>query len=395
MGSDLARHLEQRLADRAALVTEAWADVLTRRAEADPGAVLSARVVREHGPTLVRELARQLGTGAAEEPFGPAVRGLVGPLADAGRRQGASVDGLLAEFTILSRLIDAEILAAVAECDGPAAPDELARLVALAKDAVFVLAWETAGRYRAWAVRRRQERLRVLEGYTAMLSHELGNRLGAAETAVRLLMAEPVLTPERRRRLNELILNSVRNGIDTVQAVSALFRARDDAGRGERRRLPLDAVLSDAVHQLRVGAADRGIRLRLAGTVSSDPIDAERFPLVLYNLVSNAIRHHDRPGGRGEVAIAVVREPDRLVVSITDDGPGIAPELRDRIFEPQVRGNRTEEGGGLGLAIAREAVEQMGGTIELAAGQGRGAVFRFTMPVADRPEPRPGDRTPG
>ena len=64
---------------------------------------------------------------------------------------------------------------------------------------------------------------------------------------------------------------------------------------------------------------------------------------------------------------------------VRDDGPGIPAELRDRVFEPMVR-SAQGDGAGLGLAIAREAVEQMGGTIAFEAAPERGTVFRFTIP---------------
>jgi signal transduction histidine kinase len=101
---------------------------------------------------------------------------------------------------------------------------------------------------------------------------------------------------------------------------------------------------------------------------------------VLYNLISNAVKHHDRHHGRGVVVTRVENGEDgKLTIVVADDGPGIATEFRDRIFEPHVRGATTKDGVGLGLAIAREAVEQMGGSIELLPHDGRGATFRVTI----------------
>ncbi len=378
MGTELAGHVGRQLAARASTITRQWIDLLVRHLGEARAQVLPGATLLNHVPAIIQDLARFVGDPQIADPLRPATQADLGRLADLRRRRGTTLEEILREFGMLSALVEDAIAEGIASFEGKAGRKEIVRLVGRAKDAVFVLGSEAASHYRAWVVRRRAERLRVLEGYSAMLSHELGNRLGAAETAVRVLMGQLEVPPERRQRLHDLILHSVRSGLETVEAVSTLFRARDEASGGGARTLPLDVVLGDAVHQLRVRAGARQIRLELVGPVPSQLVDAERFPLVLYNLVTNAVRHHDRPGGR--VRIAVEEEPHVLAIVVADDGPGIAEAMRGRIFEPRARGATEEEGAGLGLAIAREAAEQMGGAIELVPSTGRGSTFRLTIP---------------
>jgi signal transduction histidine kinase len=389
MASDLARHVEQLLVARAEDVTKQWVDLLSRRLEETPDRVLPGDAILNHIPAVLRELAAYLGDGSRADLITRGVRTELGRLADLRRRQGSSLREILAEFELLSALVEDVVVDGVATFAGPASREDVARLVARAKDTIFVLGSETASRFRAWTARRRRERLRLLEGYTAMLSHELGNRLGAAETAVRLLIEKPSIDEERRLRLNGLILDSVHGALETVESVRAIFRGRDQGTDAEIRRLPLASILSDVVHQMRVPAEARGSRLTVAGPLGTDPVDAERLPLVVYNLLGNAIRHHDCHDGTGEVTVTVTEAPDALAFAVVDDGPGIPDEMLDRIFEPHHRGPAAnDEGTGLGLAIAREAVEQMGGTIELPACVGRGCTVRFTIPRA-RVSPAP------
>jgi signal transduction histidine kinase len=103
---------------------------------------------------------------------------------------------------------------------------------------------------------------------------------------------------------------------------------------------------------------------------------------VLRNLINNAIKHHDGLSGRVDVK---ARALDGWVeFSVCDDGPGIAPEYHERIFQmfQTLRPRDEVEGSGMGLAIVKKAVEEKGGRIRVESEAGRGACFVFTWPKA-------------
>jgi two-component system OmpR family sensor kinase len=104
---------------------------------------------------------------------------------------------------------------------------------------------------------------------------------------------------------------------------------------------------------------------------------------VALNLMENAIKH--TPEGT-HVRASVTQQNGHVLLSVEDDGPGIAPELRDRVFERFVRGAGDRGGSfGLGLAIVRAVAESHGGTVDLAEPQvGRGTRFVVTLPSAQR-----------
>lgn len=120
--------------------------------------------------------------------------------------------------------------------------------------------------------------------------------------------------------------------------------------------------------------------------VTVDPTTATiytvRIPLetVLRNLIGNAIKHHDRADG--QVHIHIAEQPAAFQICVEDDGPGIAPQFHQRIFEMfqtlQPRDER--EGSGIGLTIVKKLVEHVGGRIWLESHEGRGARFYFTWP---------------
>jgi signal transduction histidine kinase len=119
-------------------------------------------------------------------------------------------------------------------------------------------------------------------------------------------------------------------------------------------------------------------------------ISTPRPPLehVLQNLISNAVKHHDRP--TGEVVISALDVDGMTEIRVADDGPGIAPESQTRVFEifATLVGADAREASGVGLSIVKKAVERVGGTVRIdSTPSRRGATFIFTWPTASYQPP--------
>jgi two-component system sensor histidine kinase BaeS len=156
-----------------------------------------------------------------------------------------------------------------------------------------------------------------------------------------------------------------------------------DSGALPLHREPTDpaVLLEDVAAAHRATASTAGIKLRVdeaAGLPTLD-LDPVRMKQVLTNLVENAIRA--MPDG-GAIVLAAHGDGDSLVVDVTDDGPGIAPELRSTLFDRFTK-SAGSRGSGLGLAIARAIVTAHGGTIEASPGPGgKGTTLRISLPLA-------------
>lgn len=103
------------------------------------------------------------------------------------------------------------------------------------------------------------------------------------------------------------------------------------------------------------------------------------FDLVMRNLITNAAKHHDNP--LGTITIRGYRKADNVVIEVEDDGPGIDPADRKRVFEPFARLTKTE-GTGLGLAFVERTVSGWGGTIDVRSAPVRGSIFSVTLTAA-------------
>lgn len=124
-------------------------------------------------------------------------------------------------------------------------------------------------------------------------------------------------------------------------------------------------------------------------TITVDPyfskIHVSRMPLqqILMNLISNAIKHHDKK--EGHIDVTVKDGGHYYHFAVKDDGPGIAAQYHEKIFKlfQTLRPRDQVEGSGMGLAMVKKNIEVFGGTIHLDSATGCGSIFSFTFPKQD------------
>ncbi len=220
-------------------------------------------------------------------------------------------------------------------------------------------------------VRGAQERERY--AFFSAIGHELRTPLASIRGYLETLVADDVDGDTRRRftgiAYNEsLRLTRLLEGMFEISLLdlSASFPVPTSGS--------LDAVLAGVADACAAAARRRDVNVRFP-TIPSTPMamDGDRLMLVLINLIENAIKH-GRRNGRVEVAVDL-GHPREVTVAIDDDGPGIAPAQRERIFTLGERGSTRAPGSGIGLALARMIVERSGGRIEVAASALGGARF--------------------
>jgi signal transduction histidine kinase len=156
---------------------------------------------------------------------------------------------------------------------------------------------------------------------------------------------------------------------------------RTGAAPAERAPLSMAAVARDVVERTEALAHQAGARI--VAELGRDDLtltgDASALEVALENLITNAIRH---AGPEGTVWVSASRWGTQAVLHVADDGPGVHPDDRARIFRPNVRGRDVAgPGQGLGLAITRDTARSHGGDLILEASS-RGAVFRLALPLS-------------
>lgn len=216
--------------------------------------------------------------------------------------------------------------------------------------------------------------------FTSDASHELRTPLAAMITAMQTTLARE-RTGEDYREALAACLRAAQQMRRLTESLLAL--ARFDAGQEPLTRSAVDlaAVARDAVELVGPLAEQRGMKVETDLGAAPAQGDGGRLGQVVNNLLANAV-HHGRDGGR--VRVTTRTEGTEAVLTVTDDGPGIAPEDLPHVFKRFYRADkaRSRETGrsGLGLAISKAVVEAHGGTIAAASVPGAGATFTVRLP---------------
>lgn len=221
----------------------------------------------------------------------------------------------------------------------------------------------------------------------ANVSHDLETPLTSLHGYVETLLAKEAALPaaERTRYLRIVHRQSERLR-ELVDQITDLARLEMPDLRLQLQDVSLPQMLQHIVEDLRPLLDQKGLRTHLnarqppAASIRADPGLLRR---ALANIVLNAIQAS--PEG-SEIGLQVARESDEtVVVTVTDQGPGLPEDDLRRIFEPHYRGSRDVRPGtpgmGLGLAIARKVAELHGGTLAAGNAAERGAVLRMTLPM--------------
>lgn len=232
---------------------------------------------------------------------------------------------------------------------------------------------------------RLEESFEQLRRFTSDASHELRTPLTVIRSVGEVALREPHHDEPAYREVISTMLEESDRLTQLVQNLLTLARA--DSGRISLKREAFDLgeLAGEAANHLRVLAEEKGQQLKvtvIALTVVGDPSVLRQ---AVVNILDNAIKYSP-PAGMIQVLVEM-RGRD-AVLEIADNGPGIAPEHRERVFDRFYRidasRSRAEGGFGVGLAIARWAVGANGGRLEVAERVGGGSVFRITLPLATK-----------
>jgi signal transduction histidine kinase/HAMP domain-containing protein len=225
---------------------------------------------------------------------------------------------------------------------------------------------------------------RLKDHFLQNVNHELRTPLTSIVGWTDLLDEESVGEETLRRGLKQ--------SRQAARLLLALIDDLLDLARMDRGTLSLDltmvslsGVISRAMETVRLMAESKGVVLILAPLPQSMPLvraDLLRLQQIVWNLLANAIKFTPR---HGRVIVRVEREPQTYLVSVEDDGIGIAenelPHVFDRFRQADGSATRRHPGMGIGLALARSLVELHGGTISVRSDPGRGSRFTFSLPI--------------
>lgn len=208
----------------------------------------------------------------------------------------------------------------------------------------------------------------------AVVAHEVKNPLAGIRGALQVIGTR---MPEGAR--DRLVLKDVVDRLDglndIVQDLLVFARPREP----ELAPVSLDVLLQRITSLLKKDPAHTGTAVDITASPVAISADAEQLQIVLVNLILNAVQATE---GAGRIRVNVTTGDGMCRITIADDGPGIPPDVRERVFEPFF--TTKHRGTGLGLPTAKRIIERHHGTITIDCPPPRGTVVTIALPLDPR-----------
>jgi len=221
----------------------------------------------------------------------------------------------------------------------------------------------------------RQERISTIGRMASSIVHDLRNPLAAIYGGAEM-MVDTELAPGQMKRVAENIYRSSRRIQEMLNDLLQITRGN----KGERELCAVSEVVDAAVETLQAAAMKQQVRIEteVEGRLEA-PMERQRIERVFINLIGNALEA--MPEG-GKIRVEAREAGEGVEVSVSDNGPGIAPEVRGQLFQPFASHGKNS-GLGLGLALSRQSVLDHGGDLWVEETNGPGATFRLRLPVRE------------
>jgi len=232
--------------------------------------------------------------------------------------------------------------------------------------------------------KRLEESQRMRQETTELIIHDLRNPLSTIAISLRMLT---FVLPEDVLKSNQELISVAQSSCERMQilvdAVLEVSQMESGEARFVMNEVNLGPMIEDAVHRASI-LTEEELTMETSITPGLPPVvaDREKIERVLVNLLDNALKYTPN---NGRITFAAKRQDGFVEVSLTDNGPGILPEERERIFERFTQGaaaSSSRRGVGLGLTYCRLVIERHGGRIWVEPGEnGTGSRFIFTLPI--------------
>jgi len=374
VGVSLWRAPSAREASQAAL----FVDVGSAQGDADPALWRGRAAVAD----LLPLAARFLGAARAQQVFG-----------DYARRAGVARVDDIAPDAQLVQFVETQLAGAIGSASARAMVASVVQEEPLALDEVARILEESRQLRAANETLQSLDRLK--DDFMSSVTHELRTPLTSIRALAELMADDPQMDAAQRQQFLGIVVAETERLSRLVNQV--LDMAKIESGHAEWHNSDIDlrALCEQAALAMAPALREHGTRLDLELPDHVPPLraDADRLTQVLLNLLGNAAKFVPRPGGR--ITLRLLAGADAACVQVQDNGPGVLPEQRARIFERFQQGGDASHrpaGTGLGLPISRQIVEHFGGRIVLRGDTTQGACFEFSLPWQPRQAAPDGSR---
>ena len=223
------------------------------------------------------------------------------------------------------------------------------------------------------------ERLAAIGELSTYIAHEIRNPLFAIAGFANALVRSPTLDEDARQKAS-IILDESRR-LDAILKSTLNFARPLQSAEVSPTALDCNQLVQDTAELFALKCREQGIalQLRLTPSLPLIQVDGELVKQCVINCIKNAMEALEQQGTAGNIILRTAFSPPFVSIAVEDDGPGIPEDIRPRIFNPFF--STKNQGSGLGLAMTKKIIEEMGGEVHLVSQEGQGATITLTLPA--------------
>lgn len=237
------------------------------------------------------------------------------------------------------------------------------------------------------------ERLAAIGELSTYIAHEIRNPLFAIAGFANSLIRSSSLDDDAREKAG-IILDESRR-LDAILKSTLNFARPLQSADVSPSALDCNQLVQDTAELFALKCHEQGIALQLALAPSLPliQVDGELVKQCVINCIKNSMEALEQQGTAGTIVLRTAFSPPFVSIAVEDDGPGIPEDIRPRIFNPFF--STKNQGSGLGLAMTKKIIEEMGGEVHLVSQEGQGATITLTLPALPAGNARPGGEIRG
>lgn len=381
--SDSERQLRERLTARLlasnASIAAEWLARLRHLLSVRENEIFPSNRLLDHIPNLIEEMARHLSASEGESfSANTQVFAKAAELGELRFDQGATIHQMLREYDLLADVLHDHVIAEIATANVDAV--DAVQVLGGLRGAIRVLQQQSIDRF----VTRYTQLVRLqtsqLRDFNMLISHEIRQPLGVLQVTAELLATADGHTMQFAATLRRNV-NQLTGVVSKLERLAGL----GDAGSIVEQAVDVRKLVEAVFAELQPMADARGVRLELKTPLPSLIVDPARLELVFTNLIANAIKYSDQDKPERLVVVRPSNSGDeRVSVAVEDNGVGLPDGAIRNIFNRffRVDAHDDRSGFGLGLAIVRECMSAMDGTVNADSVLGEGTTFQVSWPLA-------------
>ncbi len=382
--------MSEGLAADAREIANRWLHRLTDVVQEDRRDIFPTEQYLDHIPQMISEMGAVLDHSDIQLALANSmIHGKARELGKLRHQQQASVNQLLREYDILAQVLEAYVLERTPAYPGEIHFDDGIAIMSFFARMVRSIMQTTIDCFVELYSKTISHQTEKILSFNSFISHELKTPMQSAMLNIELMMEERSTEHRDVEGLQKVesaisqmasLLGNLENLVSNDSAEVA-----DDAAS---QKIDLSTTMKDVGSRFSESLELRSIELTIDDHIGMITVDKARLETVLNNILTNAIKYSDpkKPRSTIEISSAPCTTADHIAFTITDNGMGIEDEVITKVFELYYRAHRTPDrqpsvgGHGIGLYLVREAVHEMGGTVELASRRNQWTRFTIMLP---------------